>query len=474
MRILKKTNKYISILLSSLLILIFLTIPAYAEYDFSSAKAYSIFSVMTAKNTANKVKAYYFKIELPDSGKVKFYAADINVSSKSSYIFLNSSGKKLLSGKVSELVANTISFKKKNTYYLRLALHSGDQIDKMYYTFDADNRINIKKSISVYENDSLNVNAYIQQFDGTVKWISKDTSIANVDNNNVIGNKSGTTDIWAYSSSGDCAKFIVNVLQEEKPDAIYLHGSNVIYVGESFKYTYTFSDEKQHLNHEIIWSLNDNGIIDPNGNVQAISKGTSVLTVYDQTAAISDQITIHFIESPNDIDFVPMINGIPIVNKSYPVPKNYSPGFNSDALRAYKQMVADAAKEGLEFTIISSFRSYEKQKEVYDFWVKYYGKEEADRCSARPGYSEHQLGLAIDVNSCFDDFVDTPECKWLADNCYKYGFILRYPSHESEKITGYMYEPWHIRYLGKDLAYDVYKSGLTLEEYLGIDSYYRT
>ena len=102
-----------------------------------------------------------------------------------------------------------------------------------------------------------------------------------------------------------------------------------------------------------------------------------------------------------------------------------------------------------------------------------YGKEQAERVSARPGYSEHQLGLAIDVNSCYYDFADTAEAKWLAKNCCKYGFILRYPSYASEKITGYAYEPWHIRYLGKELAKKVFDSGLTLEEYLGIDSRYR-
>ena len=101
------------------------------------------------------------------------------------------------------------------------------------------------------------------------------------------------------------------------------------------------------------------------------------------------------------------------------------------------------------------------------------GKTEADRVSARPGHSEHQLGLAIDVNSCYNSFADTKEGKWLAANCYKYGFILRYPSYAAEKYTGYAYEPWHIRYLGEELALKVTQSGLTLEQYLGIDSRYR-
>lgn len=166
------------------------------------------------------------------------------------------------------------------------------------------------------------------------------------------------------------------------------------------------------------------------------------------------------------------INGILVVNKSYALPSNYAPGVNSEAKKAFNVMAADAAEEGIELSIRSGYRSYERQKEIYNNYVREDGKAEADRYSARPGHSEHQTGLAFDVNSLSQSFENTDEGKWLAENCWKYGFIIRYPKGK-EGITGYMYEPWHIRYLGTDTAKKVHDSGLTLEEYLGIDSKYK-
>ena len=119
----------------------------------------------------------------------------------------------------------------------------------------------------------------------------------------------------------------------------------------------------------------------------------------------------------------------------------------------------------------SAFRSYDYQNTLYNNYVSWYGKEQADTFSARAGYSEHQTGLAIDVNTIDDSFAYTPEAVWLAHPAHEYGFIIRYPKGK-ESITGYQYEPWHIRYLGIETATAVYNSGLTLEEYLGIDSYY--
>ena len=102
-----------------------------------------------------------------------------------------------------------------------------------------------------------------------------------------------------------------------------------------------------------------------------------------------------------------------------------------------------------------------------------YGQASADTFSARPGHSEHQTGLAIDVNSVDDSFRGTPEAIWLADNCYKYGFIIRYPEGK-EGITGYKYEPWHIRYVGSEIAKKVHDAGsnATLEEIYGLSSQY--
>ena len=159
------------------------------------------------------------------------------------------------------------------------------------------------------------------------------------------------------------------------------------------------------------------------------------------------------------------------MNKTYALPSDYNPGVDPDAQAAFDKMQAAAAAEGLNIYISSGFRSYDYQSGLYDRYVQRSGKAEADRYSARPGHSEHQTGLAFDLNSIDMTFADTDECAWVNEHCAEYGFIIRYPKG-SESITGYMYEPWHLRYLGTENAKKVYDSGLTLEEYLGIDSKY--
>ena len=137
----------------------------------------------------------------------------------------------------------------------------------------------------------------------------------------------------------------------------------------------------------------------------------------------------------------------------------------------FKKMVDDASYDAIELYSVSPYRSYEVQKGLYEWYASYDGYDNADTYSARPGHSEHQTGLAFDLNSIDDSFADTKEGKWVAENCHKYGFIIRYPKGK-EDITGYMYESWHIRYLGVDMATKVYESGKTLEEYFGITSEY--
>ena len=128
-------------------------------------------------------------------------------------------------------------------------------------------------------------------------------------------------------------------------------------------------------------------------------------------------------------------------------------------------------KDGIKLWVESGFRSYELQTTIYTSYVSREGQTAADRYSARPGHSEHQSGLAMDLNSLYASFAYTAEGKWLAANSWKYGFIIRYPKNK-QSATGYIYEPWHVRYLGKGLAAAVYDSGLCLEEYFGITSRY--
>lgn len=173
------------------------------------------------------------------------------------------------------------------------------------------------------------------------------------------------------------------------------------------------------------------------------------------------------------IDGITYVDGVLIANKTYSLPSTYNPGgLTKECKAAFDEMAAAAKEEeGLTLTVCSGYRSYSYQKKLYNNYVDRDGQTAADRYSARPGHSEHQTGLAIDVNRASSKFTGTPEQIWLAANCYKYGFIIRYPEGK-ESITGYKYESWHVRYLGKDLAKKVYDSGLCLEEYYGITSEY--
>ncbi len=172
------------------------------------------------------------------------------------------------------------------------------------------------------------------------------------------------------------------------------------------------------------------------------------------------------------IDGVTYIQGVMIVNKTYSLPQSYNPnGLTAETKAAFAELQAAASADGLSIYSVSDFRSYEAQDTLYNNYVARDGKEAADTYSARPGHSEHQTGLAIDCNYAGDAFHDTPEAKWLENNAWKYGFIIRFPKGK-EAITGYKYESWHIRYVGKDMAKKIYDSGLCLEEYFGIESKY--
>lgn len=139
-----------------------------------------------------------------------------------------------------------------------------------------------------------------------------------------------------------------------------------------------------------------------------------------------------------------------------------------DAYESFITMVKAMKTDGLSgIYVFSGYRSYETQSNIYERYVTSKGQEWADCYSARPGHSEHQLGLAADVaavSGSSNGFDATEEYAWLAENSYKYGWILRYPE-DKEIITGYGYEPWHYRYLGEDLATKVAESGLTYDEY---------
>ena len=221
----------------------------------------------------------------------------------------------------------------------------------------------------------------------------------------------------------------------------------------------------------IVQGTGDDHACQPYDSIRRCEVAAILTRMMDPAKRISFTMTApeHRIETIGGVTYV---DGILIANKTYSLPADYAPGgLTTECQTALDALMAGAARDGLSIYPISTYRSYEYQAGLYERYAARDGYAEADRYSARPGHSEHQTGLAIDVNSLDYDFAYTPEGIWLAAHCAEYGFILRYPEGK-ESVTGYRYEPWHIRYLGREIAEEVTASGLTLEEYLGITSVY--
>ena len=171
-----------------------------------------------------------------------------------------------------------------------------------------------------------------------------------------------------------------------------------------------------------------------------------------------------------------------IVNKHYKIENNYKPGnlvtvlsehgypnkIRADVYEEFKKMYNAAKNDNVSIFIASPYRSYSDQNALYTYYINTDGKKNADTYSARPGFSEHHTGLAMDLIPEYgldlDTFENSDGFKWMQENAYKYGFILRYPK-DKEYITGYIYEPWHYRYVGISAATTIKNEGLTFEEY---------
>lgn len=193
--------------------------------------------------------------------------------------------------------------------------------------------------------------------------------------------------------------------------------------------------------------------------------------------------SLHSLDQPGSIWW--------IVNKNRPLPADYVPGdlvtpnvpkrtaggdesqVSQKIAQPLEKLIHDASATGHNLMLVSGYRSYDLQVSIYNRHVSQLGQTEADRVSARPGTSEHQTGLAADVGRpdrhcelevCFGD---TPEGQWVLANAHKYGFVIRYPKGK-ESVTSYQYEPWHLRYVGKDLAGELKRTELTMEEFFGL------
>lgn len=165
-----------------------------------------------------------------------------------------------------------------------------------------------------------------------------------------------------------------------------------------------------------------------------------------------------------------------ICNKYYKLPYDFKPNdlkplnsnnnyyLREEALDALNKMIESANNEGVSLWVVSAYRSNDTQRTLYNRYVEQNGLYKADTFSARPGHSEHETGLAIDFNQISQDFDQTKAFEWLYKNSYKYGFILRYPYGKTDR-TGYIYEPWHYRYVGVDVAKEIYEKNLLFDEY---------
>lgn len=210
---------------------------------------------------------------------------------------------------------------------------------------------------------------------------------------------------------------------------------------------------------------------------QSVSQKQAVSTTSQQTTT-SKETTQQSTTTTSVQEKLVVKNGISrvgdiiIVNKKYGLPKDYNPGENAVAKSAFLKLKQAMQEKGFAVSDqYSGFRSYTYQSEIYNRYVNQDGQAQADRYSARPGHSEHQTGLAFDfidtTGELLGDGIQDGSTQWLAENAHHYGFIVRYLKGK-EHITGYMAETWHVRYVG-DKAEAIYKSGLTLEEYLGVD-----
>lgn len=158
-------------------------------------------------------------------------------------------------------------------------------------------------------------------------------------------------------------------------------------------------------------------------------------------------------------------NELKKLKEQYIVKNDEEQYLNKTAADAFYKMADDMAEENLYILSNSSYRSFKDQEKTYKLYLNTYGENYVKNYVAKPGFSEHQTGLALDIASKNNDiFNNSKEASWLLNNAYKYGFILRYPKNK-ESITGYKYEPWHYRYVGIDIATYIYENDLTFDEY---------
>ena len=190
----------------------------------------------------------------------------------------------------------------------------------------------------------------------------------------------------------------------------------------------------------------------------------------DSSNNTAEAIVYYFYQlTPDTMEEPFAIDGIIVVNKKIPLPKEYGTSRDDSASIMMSNMLQEAKKQGFDLMENSVFRDYYSQEALYEEKAKTSSKKDLDSTTARPGYSEHQTGLAFDIIDRDGTNPSNKAYKWLAENCAGYGFILRYPNGK-EDSTGYEYEPWHFRYVGAISAKEIMENDLTLEQYLKLEN----
>lgn len=279
-------------------------------------------------------------------------------------------------------------------------------------------------------------------------------------------------DIWKKTIEKKTTFFYTNVLTTEVGETIDLL-KNVVAKNSNDEILEVFVEGNYDFYKEGEYKLY---YVAKDKNGKETKEEFTLKVTEKKTVPIEDEN--HFVTSKGFqgeiIDGVTYIEGTLIVNKTYALPSTFGNGLTEETKSAFNELKAAALLDGFDIYIASGFRSYDRQVTLYNNYVKRDGKDAADTYSARPGHSEHQSGLTFDVNEVSDKFHNTPEAHWLSENCYRYGFILRFPNGKTEE-TGFKYESWHFRYVGKELAEKLYNNGdwLTLEDYFGVTSIYQ-
>jgi len=302
---------------------------------------------------------------------------------------------------------------------------------------------------------------------------------SNIDKNKIVDNKVEIEkEIYIIDSENvniedkiKKEKDEIIVTKQKTQEEIELSNENVYWLQESLKIAgfYTVLD----------------GLYGPDTKQQLIEFQKTFKLGYN--LGIYDDKTKNKLKEIRNLKIPPSLNtDMILINKNYFLDSNYVPSdlrevnvpkfkymeLKNDAALKVEEMFNDAKKEGYNLYFNSGYRSYEYQEKIFNIRVKNYGFNEAQKVIAIPGQSEHQTGLAFDVTcksmeyGLGKEFEDTDEFKWLINNCYKYGFILRYKK-DKENITGYIYEPWHYRYIGDEkIAKYIMEKDMVFEEYL--------